>query len=161
MAEQFDFAASTETPTQHWRSIVLFGRNVASYKFALAKSLIELGSAGRDLISLEDLAIPFARNICEHLTLVDRQGTFEHSKFLDACRYFNAGRINEDELQTATVNLGFNNVIDAFHVVGSGAVPTRFFVDERRSSVAGIRLTDEFFRIASASEYTSLIFEFF
>jgi hypothetical protein len=156
MAEQFDFAASTETPTQHWRSIVLFGRNVASYKFALAKSLIELGSAGRDLISLEDLAIPFARNICEHLTLVDRQGTFEHSKFLDACRYFNAGRINEDELQTATVNLGFNNVIDAFHVVGSGAVPTRFFVDERRSSVAGIRLTDEFFRIASASEYTSL-----
>lgn len=26
----------------YWRSIILFGRNVASYKFALAKSLLEL-----------------------------------------------------------------------------------------------------------------------
>ena len=33
----------------YWRSIILFGRNVASYKFALAKSLLEIApTSGRD-----------------------------------------------------------------------------------------------------------------
>jgi len=33
----------------YWRSIVLFGGNVASYKFALAKSLLELAPPKRRL----------------------------------------------------------------------------------------------------------------
>ena len=49
-----------------WRSIILLGRNVASYKFALAKSLLEIDSNNSE-IELEKLAIPFAKNICEHL----------------------------------------------------------------------------------------------
>jgi hypothetical protein len=39
----------------YWRGIVLFGRNVASYKFALAASLLELKPASGDLVRLEDL----------------------------------------------------------------------------------------------------------
>jgi hypothetical protein len=35
------FAGESQSEREHWRSIVLFGRNVASYKFALAKSLLE------------------------------------------------------------------------------------------------------------------------
>jgi 5-methylcytosine-specific restriction endonuclease McrA len=131
---------------KHWRDIVLYGRNVASYKFALAKSLLEIGASVGELVSLEDLAVPYARSICEHIAQVDRQGTFAHSKFLDACRFFNAGRITEEELRESAVLLGFNNVIDAFHVVGEGDVDTRFFMDERRSS-GGIRLTDAFFAL--------------
>ena len=34
-----EFCEATPTLDNYWRSIVLFGRNVASYKFALAKSL--------------------------------------------------------------------------------------------------------------------------
>ena len=51
----------------YWRSIILFGSNVASYKFALAKSLIDLGSNTNDLIKLEDLSIPYTTHLCEHL----------------------------------------------------------------------------------------------
>ena len=58
-----------------WRSIVLFGRNVASYKFALAASLLDLTPASGDLIRLEELAVPFARNIRQHLSRSDKQGT--------------------------------------------------------------------------------------
>ena len=47
-----------------------------------------------------------------------------------------------------TALLGFNNVIDAFHVVGSGEVGTRFFVDERQQSLRGIRFTDELLQLA-------------
>ena len=36
-----------------WRAVILFGRDVASYKFALGKSLIELSASSRELITLE------------------------------------------------------------------------------------------------------------
>ena len=144
---QLAFAAEDQSNREHWRSIVLFGANVASYKFALAKSLLEVAVEEHDLVRLEELAVPYARHICEHLAQVDRQGTFEHSRFLDACRFYNANEINFDELQTATTLLGFANVIDAFHVVGRHEVPTRFFVDERSAS-GGIRLTDDLFDLA-------------
>ena len=157
MAEPIsDFSAESESVAQHWRSVVLFGRNVASYKFALAKSLLDLGRDGHEQVHLDDLAVPFARHLCGHLAHVDRQGTFEHSRFLDACRFFNAGRINDDELRTATATLGFNNVIDAFHVVGSGEIPTRFFIDERSLSTGGIRLTDELLQLATSDGFDDL-----
>ena len=56
----------------HWRSIILFGRNVASYKFALAKALIELSSRSDPFVTLEELADPFSRHLCEHLWSVER-----------------------------------------------------------------------------------------
>jgi hypothetical protein len=46
-------------------------------------------------------------------------------------------------LLDTTVQLGFQHVIDAFHVVGAGDVPHRFFGDERRTS-GGIRILDSF-----------------
>jgi hypothetical protein len=45
--------------------------------------------------------------------------------------------------------LGFENVIDAFHVVGTGDVQTRFFHDERKQSLRGIRFTDELLILTS------------
>lgn len=152
------FAGVSQNERQHWRSIVLFGRNVASYKFALAKSLLELSVSGNDRVSLDELALPFSRNVCEHLAQVDRQGTFERSKFLDACRFRNAGRITDDELREVTVLFGFNNVIDAFHVVGPEDVPTRFFIDER-STAGGIRLTDSMLELVSTPEAADLALE--
>jgi hypothetical protein len=38
-------------------------------------------------------------------------------------------------------------VIEAFHVVNRGDVPVRFFIDERRQSSKGIRLTDELHQV--------------
>ena len=56
----------------YWRSIILFGRNVASYKFALGKSLLDLAKQGNEVVSLNQLAEPFSRNICEHLKIADK-----------------------------------------------------------------------------------------
>ena len=47
------------TDQDFFRAVVLYGRNVASYKFALAESLITLASEGKDYVRLEDLAVPF------------------------------------------------------------------------------------------------------
>jgi hypothetical protein len=68
------------------RAIVLSGRNVASYKFSLAKALLELKTPSGRLIKLDELAEPFSRHICDHLRSTEKQGTFSSSKFLEACR---------------------------------------------------------------------------
>ena len=59
----------------YWRGIVLFGRNVASYKFALAASLLELEPASGDLVRLEELADPYTRHLRRHLSDADKQST--------------------------------------------------------------------------------------
>ena len=122
---------------------------MASYKFALAKSILALTESGVTAVSLEELAVPFSRELCAHIAEVDTQSTSAGSRLLDACRYFNAGTISHDELVVTTALLGFNNVIDAFHVVDRADVATRFFVDERQQSLRGIRFTDELLAVAT------------
>lgn len=41
------FAYEIPSLDSYWRSIVLFGQNVASYKFALAGALLEISSGAR------------------------------------------------------------------------------------------------------------------
>ena len=48
------------TDKDFFRAVVLYGRNVASYKFALAESLIGLAYGGNDFVSLDEWAIPFS-----------------------------------------------------------------------------------------------------
>lgn len=150
------FTETTPTLENFWRSIILFGRNVASYKFALGKSLLELADRGSDAVSLDELAVPFARHVCEHLKLSDKQGTSAQSRFLDACRAYNRGELTQTQLVEQTARLGFNNVIDAFHVVNQGEVPVRFFTDERRQSAKGIRLTDDLRQVREDFQYRNL-----
>lgn len=144
------------TLENHWRSIILFGRNVASYKFALGKSLLEMSRQCRETVSLEELAEPFSRHICEHLQIASKQATSSSSRFLDTCRKFNAGEIKKEELLDATAKLGFNNVIDAFHVVHDGEISVRFFHDERNDKTKGLRLTDDLFKLAGTYQHRNL-----
>lgn len=140
----------------YWRSLILFGKNVASYKFALGKALLELGKEGKSFISLEELAVPFSRHLTEHLKIEDKQTTSNSSRFLDSCRGFNQGTITEDELIATTVRLGFENVIDAFHNLSSGEIPQRFFTYERKGQNKGIILTDELFTLIENEQSQNL-----
>jgi hypothetical protein len=142
----------------YWRALILFGRNVASYKFALGKALLELRAAPGDLVKLDDLAVPFARNICEHLLKAPKQATSQSSRFLEACRKRNSGEIDEQELRNTTVSLGFNNVIEAFHRLGPREIDKKFFIDERATN-KGIRLTDELRKLGEIIHPNNLTFE--
>lgn len=142
------------TLENYWRSIILFGRNVASYKFALAKSLYELNENSNDIVTMEDLAEPFSRHLCSHLTHSPKQITSKSSKFLNSCNDFNENKITKDQLVSTTIRLGFNNVIDAFHVVNSQVLPQRFFLDERKES-GGIRLTDNYYNLVNTGQFVN------
>lgn len=149
------FYEKTPSLDNYFRGIVLFGRNVASFKFALAKSILELANSKNDLIKLEDLAIPFSKSICEHLKLSNKQGTFNSSKFFDVCRSFNNGEISKSELNNKTVQLGFKYVIDAFHILGNTEIEKRFFLDERKTN-NGIRLTSETRMLSELPQFNNL-----
>ena len=71
-----NFVDVEPTLENYWRAIILFGRNTASYKFALAKSLIDVSLDSKsDLITLDDLALPYAMHLCEHLKHSPKQST--------------------------------------------------------------------------------------
>ena len=143
MAESF---VSIEPKLEdYWRGIVLFGRNVASYKFSLAKSLLRLQPKSGELVKLEELAPIYSKHITEHLKKANKQGSSNSSKFLDGCRKYNSGEIDRNELTDLTLRYGFKNVIDAFHNVSHSEVP-RFFEDNRKASNS-IVLTDNFYQL--------------
>ncbi|HEY1843593.1 MAG TPA: HNH endonuclease [Buttiauxella sp.] len=152
------FYQADPTLENYWRGVILFGRNVASYKFALAHALYEVDKSGSDLVTLEQLALPFSRHLCQHLLHAPKQITSRGSKFLAACTQFNNGEISQSELTEITVRLGFNNVINAFHNVNSGEIDKRFFLDERKAN-GGIRLTENFYHLGERQQYQNLAYE--
>jgi hypothetical protein len=150
-----NFVDVEPTLENYWRAIILFGKNTASYKFALAKSLIDVSLERQsDLITLDDLALPYALHLAEHLKHSPKQSTGRMGQFIQACQDYNAGKIDEDRLIQITKKEGFKYVLDAFHVVNTKAVTERFydvvneefFIDERKFN-KGIRLTDNLFKL--------------
>ena len=152
------FVEAHPTREDYWRSVILFGRNVASYKFALAMSLLELAPNEPNFVRLDELAIPFSRHITEHVARVDKQATSSSSRFLEACRQFNRGGLDQKGLARKTVALGFENVIDAFHVVNRESIPVKFFLDERKQR-GGIVITDEFMKLKETLQFANLPLE--
>jgi HNH endonuclease len=141
----------------YWRAIILFGRNVASYKFALAKSLLELAPAGKTIITLEELSVPYAKYVTEHLKLCETQSQIskEPYPFLTACKNFNDGAISYDELLEQTEREGFKVVLDKFHNVGGDALPVKFYEKTR----GGIQVTDDLFKLMDVEEFQNLPLE--
>ena len=151
------FLAKDPSKENVWRSIILLGRNEACYKFSLAKTLLELPSNVTNP-SMEDLALPFALNICSHLERSPKQITKKSSTFLDYCKKFNKGEIREDELTKRSRQLGFTRVIDHFHNVAGGRVPISFFEDHR-SQNKSVALTDEFLSLKSSVQISNILDE--
>lgn len=143
------------TAENYWRAIILFGRNSASYKFALAKALFELHSLEKTQITLEELAVPYASHLCEHLKEYPKQGTSEQSTFLDKLRAFNQSEITKSEMLSHTLRHGFANVLDAFHNVHGKEIGIRFFINERNKKNT-IQLTDDFMLLGEQQQFANL-----
>lgn len=137
-----------------WRGIILYGQNSASYKFALAESLLLLNPRAGQILKLEDLAPTFGKAIAAHLGDSPKQGTGKPGKFLQSVSTYNVDG-DLDALITATIVGGFQHVIDAFHNVGAGSVAHSFFIDERKTN-KGIRITDEFAKLAEGFQLPNI-----
>lgn len=138
-----------------WRAIILFGKNSATYKFAFAKSLLEIIDAETTRISLSELATPFSRNIVEHLKQNDKQGSARSSKFLEACRKSISGELNEAALLKVTEKLGFVNVVDAFQNVNGSIIPNPFYEKIYKRGRKELVITDNLLRLKESVHFDS------
>lgn len=145
--------------SSYWRSIILFGKNVAAYKFALAKSLLEIAPTGKTSISLDELAVPFSKHLCEHIANAPRQATSNSSQVLEACKNFNAGKISKEVLWDITAKKGFNDVIKRFHVVNQYDIPVKFYEMDYGKSGKRIILTDNIYGLLETQYSDSFLKE--
>ena len=143
--------ADTNVTDTLWRSILLFGSNTAAYKFALGGALLEVASEGSESVTVQDLAVPFARRICDHLKVEDRQAINPSSRFLAVCRHYNAEEIDQDVLVGSTISQGFRYVFDAFHQVAGEDVPQRFFTTEGSAGNRVIHPTEQLLGINTSA----------
>ena len=148
-----NFIDKTPSLSTYWRSVILLGRNTASYKFALAQALLEKGT-DKTSISTDELAVVFAKNIANHLKTNPKQSTGKNNSFLDVCKSFNSSKIDLDELVSATKKLGFRYVFDAFHNVAQAEVPT--FFEKKNNEIV---LTDNFHKLLGDNQSSNLMFE--
>jgi hypothetical protein len=70
------FQDAAPTPAGDWRHIVGFGRNVASYKFALGQALLGLAAQQQTFVPLPDLASAFRLGLAK-CDLLIRKSAFE------------------------------------------------------------------------------------
>lgn len=149
-----NFSNSDNSLETNFRSIFLLGANTATYKFALAKALLELKGRTQTFISLEDLAPLFAKHLIEHIQDGKKQivgaGT---SKLLNALYLYSQNQINEDLMLNITRVEGFKCVLDAFHNLPKKQKATRFFEKVLQDKKQGLALTDELFQLLSSNDY--------
>lgn len=150
------FQVNDPSIESQWRSLILFGKNSATYKFAFAKSLLELVEKEKTTISLEDLSVPFANSIVEHLKNNDKQGSSTSSKFLNGCREYIQGKMSPEQLYDLTEKFGFVNVVDAFQNLNGGTIPDKFYEKDFGTGKKNLTKTDNFLKIKDLFQYRNL-----
>jgi len=139
-----------------WRSIILFGKNSATYKFAFARCLLDFAEKQQTTVSLEELSKPFANHIVEHLKMNSRQGSSRTSTFLNSCRDYISGDLNIDELSNITEKYGFVNVVDAFQIVNRSEIPNPFYYKDYKGKSKKIVITDELLKLKESVQFINL-----
>lgn len=154
-----EFLENDKSLESIYRSIYLFGRNVATYKFALAKSLIEVSNGSNTFISLEELSPIYTKYMLEHIGNGKRQVTSTTSKFINSLELFKRGEIEYDQLMLITEKIGFTNVIDAFHNVPNQETNIKFFEKSVFGNKLGISLTDNLFDLNISPQISNITSE--
>ena len=155
------FEKYEQTPENYWRSIILLGKNTASYKFAWAKTLNEFVKNNQTKFNMDEAAAVQMKFLCESRKRSYYQGVSEminKAPVFTGIDQFHQGEINETALQSIIKREGFKDVVRAFPVVNNKPIDLHFYHDERKTSNS-IVLTDEIFKCFEDAEMTKNIME--
>lgn len=111
------------SPNDHWKAITLFGRNTATYKIALAKSLLSFCQQGLTHINWETLSSQFFKEYLDRLSVESPLPQLEIPGRLTVMERiiaaFRSGSIDQHEAIARVGRDAFKDVIHRFHNVGS------------------------------------------
>ena len=152
-----DFLYQDPKVESYWRGLILFGQNTASYKFAFAKSLLELKAGSGEALKLHEIAPIYSRNLIEHLKKAPKQTTSISSTFLSSLQKNGIESINQNQVLEETVKRGFVNVVDAFQNIGKTKIPIDFYHYDKKNKQ--IVMTDEFSKLLESDQLQNLYSE--
>lgn len=149
-----DFHTSEKSVVSTIRTIILFGKNVSTYKFALASTLLKLKPQNE--ILFEDLRDNFIRELLTHYQKNPNQYQAGENS---VTRAFDKYLINgnwEELLKIAEKNI-YNNVFEAFHNVGGGTIKKEFILFEHLSNEKKLVLTENLNSILEQKKLIKLL----
>ncbi len=158
-----DFYRAEPSAHASWRWAVLMGANSRTYKFALGDVLLELAASGRDAVTLEELAAPYAMGIVRRVgdsPQASERTSLAATDFLavakeDAEASLAAGQPSERLVQAAVKSIP-GMVMDKFHNVPGGQLPHTFYSLRGRGRDRVVQLSPDLRRIAASPQLASL-----
>ncbi len=137
------FLTDHNTVQNTFRTLVLFGKNTATYKFAFCHALLKQKS--QDAIRYDDLRDDFVTEFINHYEHNPHQFYQGATKFTQAIDgYLKSDRSSPD--WTGLIDVAeqsiYNNVFDAFQNVGNGTIDTPYLLFEHDKKNKNLVLTD-------------------
>ena len=140
------------------RSVILFGRNVMSYKFALCDALLKLPA--KDTYKYEDILPHFIDSFLPHVEKYPKQGQSERlGKFTEAAIGHAKGELTREELDKIAASVVHQNVFTAFQMVGGAELKDEFGLFEWDKSSKVMTLKDDLLSIMSEEKLKNLVIE--
>jgi len=136
------------------RTIVLFGNNVSTYKFALTNALLNRRASSE--VKFADLRDDFVRELYNHYCKCPDQWVACKNSLTDA---FDSYKIDSDWgklIAIAEKNI-YNNVFDAFHNVGGSTIQEKDILFEKDGKSKKIIITDNLNSILENEELKAII----
>ena len=142
-----------------WRSLILFGKNTATYKFAFGKTLLDYIDEEKTVLTLEDLAEPFSHYLIQHLRTGYNQGN--EGQFITTLNSHikDPDSTPLEKVIEVTKRDGFKNVVNAFQNVDGGTIPRKFYDGEYKGKNTRIVLTDELLGLRDNIQYENFMDE--
>lgn len=138
----------------YWRTLILYGGQVATYKIALGKVILDLANQGIDQINKEELARRFfeeyhirLQNGMPQLSTPNRETVMER-----AVKMYVAKPESYEEVIGFVKDNAFKDVIPRFHIFNRANVGMDFYHFKKNK----LQLTDNTFKLIESSEKDSL-----
>ncbi len=143
-----------------FRTLILFGKNTATYKFAFCHALLKQKS--KSFINYQDLTEDFLSALYQHHKVNPYQfqtGENTLTKAMDV--YTASGESDEhwNKLRGVSEGIIYNHVFDAFQNVGGGTIDKSFLLFEHIKKDKQLVLTDNMLRVLDSEELINTILQ--
>lgn len=140
------------------RSVLLFGKNTATYKFALCNALLQF--PGRSELKYEDILPHFVDALRSHVsTHPSQERRQEPGKLVKACAEANSGVIDRATLMKVADQVVPLYVFDAFQNIGNGGLDADHRLFEHIAAERKIVIADTLMSIAGNAELRQVLLQ--
>jgi len=145
----------TQAPLEVARAVLVFGKNSATYKFSLAKTLLEFDASSE--VKYGDIGQKFLKHLIEHHELCPHQHNRSSTKLTKAIDKHLAEELSWNDLFSIAEESIYNNVFEAFHTVGGGKIKESAVLFENNKSQKKLTLTESMNSLQEDNEQKSIL----